>query len=542
MKKAGYHIAILTAILIVLRPVLTKITYSNLSLIVSLESAKNMTTTYLIVMWAIGVLFIVTYQVVVKNNGGGVKTILDVLRYRRSLPEILEFNRNSDPYKLDTDDYPETPWYQTDGVILGTVDGKCIYRPSHGEGNLCLFARPGAGKTSAQIIPSALQFKGGVLAVDIKGDIYHATKDYRPILKFAPSDPDNSCHFDPFAGLKSMSEDDRRVRLKQLACTLIPQKSTGNSEADEYYTKGARNFFIGTALFLFDINPDIEFSDVVDIIVYNKLGNALDVVMTVVNSNCDSAKMFLARYAGQVERNVIGCYGDTVEALLPLTGDVGRLLNNRGKCISIDQLLNGWDIYLEIPQDRISTYAPVTSMIIQSFMEDFMRRDDKATGKQTRPILFLIDEFAQLNFDFSTLSTAMATLRSKNVSLFLAMQSVAQFATRYGEDATKEVIDNCSYISIMSVQDPDSQAYFSKMIGEKRVLRRSGFGSSESTEPIIPPAAFGNLDDKVVLAINGKYVIADKCYYYKDIEHIPRKAYEIDDNGKITNTFITTTL
>lgn len=81
MKKAAYHIAILTAILIVLQPILTKITYSNLSLIVSSEGAKNMTTTYLIVMWAIGVLFIVTYQVAVKNNGGGVKTILDVLRY-----------------------------------------------------------------------------------------------------------------------------------------------------------------------------------------------------------------------------------------------------------------------------------------------------------------------------------------------------------------------------------------------------------------------------------------------------------------------------
>lgn len=39
----------------------------------------------------------------------------------------------------------------------------------------------------------------------------------------------------------------------------------------------------------------------------------------------------------------------------------------------------------------------------------------------------------QLNLDFQLLSQAMNTLRSKKVSLFLLMQSVAQLDGRYGE-------------------------------------------------------------------------------------------------------------
>ena len=62
-----------------------------------------------------------------------------------------------------------------------------------------------------------------------------------------------------------------------------------------------------------------------------------------------------------------------------------------------------------------------------------MRRDDVSSGKQTVPILFLLDEAVQLNLDFNILSKAMSTLRSKKVSLFLLMQSVAQLEGRYGE-------------------------------------------------------------------------------------------------------------
>ena len=96
------------------------------------------------------------------------------------------------------------------------------------------------------------------------------------------------------------------------------------------------------------------------------------------------------------------------------------------------------------------------------------------------------------------------------------MQSVAQLNNRYTPDKAREIIDTCAYVSVMSAQDPASREYFSRMIGDKKVLRRHGDSASEATEPIVPPAQLGNLNDQVLIYASGKYCFADKCYYFLD--------------------------
>ncbi|MCD8324222.1 MAG: TraG/TraD/VirD4 family protein [Clostridiales bacterium] len=89
-----------------------------------------------------------------------------------------------------------------------------------------------------------------------------------------------------------------------------------------------------------------------------------------------------------------------------------------------------------------------------------MRREDISSGKDIKPILFLLDEAVQLNLDFSLLSQAMSTLRSKKVSIFLLVQSIAQIEGRYGEAHCREIMDLCAYISCFNAQDPKSRESF----------------------------------------------------------------------------------
>ena len=74
----------------------------------------------------------------------------------------------------------------------------------------------------------------------------------------------------------------------------------------------------------------------------------------------------------------------------------------------------------------------------------------------------------QLNLDFQLLSQAMNTLRSKKVSLFLLMQSVAQLEGRYGEAHAREIIDLCAYISVFNAQDPKVVNSFKSSSVEER--------------------------------------------------------------------------
>lgn len=264
---------------------------------------------------------------------------------------------------------------------------------------------------------------------------------------------------------------------------------------------------------MYDRDPNTTFGNVITTLVYAKKGDGNAIVAKINANGSPDAKAYLASYCGSNERNVAGCYNHCVTALRPIAMLI-PILDGDGDCISIDTLAQGYDIYIEIPQDKITLYAPVTSLMIQAFLTGFMQRPDAAQGN--RPILFLLDEFAQLHLDFATISTALSTLRSKSVSLFLAMQSVAQLNNRYTPDKAREIIDTCAYVSVMSAQDPASRQYFSDMIGTKKILRRHGDSATEATEPIVPPAQLGNLNDQVLIYAHGKYCFADKTFYFRD--------------------------
>lgn len=501
MTKQIKKIIVATAIYLALGLMLSNFLDSMLSL--------STTATNTMAAVCVGALWLVTIVAILL--GVDISMIWDALRYNKSLVQIADFRRTADNYQLDISAYPVQSWRNTDGVILGSIDGRCIHRPTASEGNLALFALPGAGKTTAQIIPTALKFGGSVLAIDIKGDILKATQDHRNIKIFAPDDPSASCHFDPISGLRSMSRTERLNYIEQLADILIPTAGTGK-DAD-YFVKGAKDFFCGVTCQMYDCDPATTFSDIISTLVYAKKGDGNEIVAKIHANGSTDAKAYLASYHASNERNVAGCYNHCVTALRPIAMLL-PILDSGSDCISIDTLTDGYDIYIEVPQDKIALYAPVTSLIIQAFLTAFMQRPDAADTN--RPILFLLDEFAQLHLDFVTISTALSTLRSKNVSLFLAMQSVAQLNNRYTPDKAREIIDTCAYVSVMSAQDPASREYFSRMIGDKKVLRRHGDSASEATEPIVPPAQLGNLDDQVLIYAHGKYCFADKTYYFRD--------------------------
>ena len=148
-----------------------------------------------------------------------------------------------------------------------------------------------------------------------------------------------------------------------------------------------------------------------------------------------------------------------------------------------------------------------------------MERADLSSGRKQLPILFLLDEFNELSFDYATLMTALATLRSKKVSIFMALQSISQLKQKYGEEGFRGIIDTCGYISLMSAQDPDNRQYFQELVGKRKVLNSSVSknektitrGSQIDEEFIFESGAFNNLGNKVLIYFNGKYIVAEKC-------------------------------
>jgi len=448
----------------------------------------------------------------------------DHSRYGMSYGELVDYFHDADNKRIHKEELPAESWKNAEGVILGHVGKYLVKRESDGVGNLALFSLPGGGKTTSQIIPSAMRFKGSVLCIDIKSDVLNWVRKHikRKIKIFAPDNGDISCHFDPLGGIKKMDITARKAFIENLGFALVPDEPGDNSK---FFVDGGRDFWNGIALYMLAMNINTSFMDIVNAILND---DPFTWITRVRDSKVYEAKIFLDAYFGANERNISGQYKKICDCVRPFTnGALPELLRAADDAITPKTLDSGFDIYIEIPQDKIQMYAPVTTIIVQNFMTFFMGRPDSSTGAKIRPILMLLDEFPQLHFNIETLLSAMETLRSKKVSLFLAQQSLASLSRRYGDDGCREIIDNCAYISVMSAQDPKSRKFFQELIGTRKVLKvgksdtshANGSSSSKSVqqtrEPVYQPEDFGNLNDKVVIVANGRYIEANKCKCYE---------------------------
>ena len=149
-------------------------------------------------------------------------------------------------------------------------------------------------------------------------------------------------------------------------------------------------------------------------------------------------------------------------------------------------------------------------LMLTQLIRTLERRPDKQSpqGRKTSPMLLLLDEFPLLG-KMDAITNALTTLRSKKVTFCLMLQSIAQLDAVYGCDIRKIIVDNCQYKALLNITEPDSQEYFSKLIGTVPIARRSfsqnynpitdystyGRQIQEFREPLILPHEFATNDD-----------------------------------------------
>nr|MCR5388000.1 type IV secretory system conjugative DNA transfer family protein [Lachnospiraceae bacterium] len=403
----------------------------------------------------------------------------------------------------------------------------------------------GSGKSTTQAATTFRRFNAnlgnggcGVFAISIKGDLLNFVRTERKNIKlFTPDKAEGSCHYDPLEGVTEMNETERRSFVEMMSIIICPDEPGENAD---YFVKGARNYFCGIVLYLLHLHDimqsggKMKFGEIVNRILNESV---FDITLAIRDSDCSVAGEYTNSYVGNNEKNVSGIYNHLCKCIRPFnTGALVELCEGEGDCISPEDL-NAGDIVIDVPQDKYSIYAPSMAIIISNFLMAFMRRDDVSANQKVVPILFLLDEAVQLNLDFSILSQAMSTLRSKKVSLFLLMQSVAQLEGRYGEAHAREIIDLCAYISVFNAQDPKSRRFFQELIGKRKMLKRStslsesgekltsGMSVSEVDEYVFETADFGDLNMRskkgkitkyrVLVYANGKYILGETTPCYK---------------------------
>lgn len=428
---------------------------------------------------------------------------------KKHQPDLLDFNNPTSPFAnvmfaIDRPhiypgkNIPEKMLLDIEdsGLYLGleTEYGKGYYvgKRSEQDGNALITGINGSGKSYICAKSMIETWRDPFVALDFKGELschYMSLKRRgRAEREYIIFDPTyGGAHYDPFA-LLHQDKIHFEQNVREIAYALIPMLP---SNPNEYWIKMAQNLLSGIIVYCFSI--DLDFIETMLIAVNYPVSVLCKKIM---ESNFKMAKAYISEITGLKKEHQAMIGTDMKQHLMVFATDpcIQNALSNseNEESFSWEDIIatdNSPNVFLRLDQDRLEQWADMLRLILTQLIRTSERRPDKQTpqGRNTKPLLILLDEFPLLG-KIDVITNALTTLRSKKITFCLMIQSIAQLDAVYGHDIRKIIVDNCQYKVILNITEPDSQEYFSRLIGSVPIARQ---GMSQSYDSYSHHTTYG---------------------------------------------------
>ena len=400
------------------------------------------------------------------------------------------------------------------GVVFGKCKKKYIIKPEEMDGHILTVGGVGSGKSACIAIPTLRAWQSSVFAIDIKGELYNATKEYcGNACVFNPLD-DNAHGYDPYYFLRHSTNPAQESRA--IAESIIPMPP---DTKEPFWIESAQSILTGAILHSY--HEGYTFLETMQI---TQRTPPQDLIRAISESGTAEAIYYINNFVDMDIKTLSGIVTEISRNIVPFVTDK-HLIScfSRKKRITPALLERGTDIYIQIPEHLLRQWKPLLTLIINQFLTFFEQRDESTAA----PILFLLDEFPRLG-RIPAILDALATLRSKKITICPIIQSLAQLDMIYGREAREVIADTCAYTAILSATDANTQDYFSRRVGTFEKVKssdtdqyspyihaRQGKAKGHTTEEkrIIKPEEFATLKNIVLLTPFG-FCRAEKAPYY----------------------------
>ncbi|CAG0991329.1 hypothetical protein GPROT1_03038, partial [Gammaproteobacteria bacterium] len=314
-----------------------------------------------------------------------------------------------------------------------------------------------------------LRYQGSCVVLDPKGELYRATSAWRaanvgPVYRWAPFDDGSSglpCHgFNPLLGFQSEADADN------LASVLFPK----DARSPEFFADDAIACMKALMLWV-QMSPAPERRNLVSVFKMACLPTAeFKALMERGLARSDNPVLVATAH------NILGKSGDRglpnlrdslfakiSKWLVPTLLDSLRADDFRFEALK-DQPAT---VYLEVPFDKMDTYAPVLRLMLQSALDGMLH--NPVVPKI--PVLFILDEFLQLG-PYPQFRNAIRTHAGAGVRLWFFLQDLAGIEEHY-PNGWKPFF-NCAVQQFFGVNDPSTARMISEdILGMRTVAYRS---------------------------------------------------------------------
>lgn len=368
---------------------------------------------------------------------------------------------------------------KAEGVILGEYEGKAVCMPKDTRLNrhIAIFGASGTMKSRAVIrnaLFQALKRGESVVITDPKAELYNDTAQmYRnagyEVKVFNLVNPE---HGDSW---NCMSDLHGNTLMAQMLTNIIIG-NTSNGKGDHFWDNGEGNL-LKALILLVDLDrsrsPDTKHLPAV----YQMLTRNTERQLTALFEKLPLDHPARAPY------NLFAQSSDTVRSgIIQGLGTRLQVLQNR----EVQGITSRSDIDLAAPgnkrcayyiilSDQDTTMAFLSSLFFSLMFIKLTRYADARPGGHCDiPVNLILDEFNNIGriggaADGSDFARSLSVIRSRDIRVMMAVQSLGQLQNRYGNNLWAEIIGNCDIQLMLGCTDDVTAEYFSGRSGEMSI-------------------------------------------------------------------------
>jgi type IV secretion system protein VirD4 len=195
----------------------------------------------------------------------------------------------------------------------------------------------------------------------------------------------------------------------------------------------------------------------------------------------------------------------------------GLLAESVVKCLSgndftAEDIMCGTEpvtVYFRWSESDLSVLSPVVRLLWTSLIDGLTKPYDRKNGDNCKPVLLLIDEAGKTGVPY--LPEHASTVTGRGISLWIAVQDLAQLEKLYGTPGAKTLKNNCDSQLFYRPNDRDTAKFIEECLGYKSEYARSqtsregqdiAQGQSETGVPLLTAWDIQRLRDEQIICFH----------------------------------------
>lgn len=385
-----------------------------------------------------------------------------------------------------------------------------------------IIAPTGAGKTSSFHYNNLLSndLRGSIIVMDLKGELYRDTRNYqkdicrRKVIKFNPLSRDTA-KYNLLKECKSIRD------IKLLASSLLingalqEELKSGKKSNNVEWLQMSESLLVAALIYMHEEEVENTIEKAFELLITLNL-EQLDIVLGQ-STNREVKKHYKAfRCVGEAEGTIAGIKVTLAASLkVFLDNDVNYCLSKSD--FNFEEMREEETILYVTISEEISDYlSPVTGAFLQQMLSKFIG----SYRKESLDIHLLLDEFCNCGY-INSLSKYVSLVRYKKISINICIQSISQMIELYGENNTRNILNNLkTKIILPGITDIETLNYIKNICGNIEVKNKENI----SIKPMFEINEIRCLEERkmIIIASNNNPIIDKQKRYYECDEYKER--------------------